>query len=111
WNRPSDFRFRENRAAPPEPHSSNVSGTAKVGRPRFSSGEAVYHTKPSYTINHVHNRSRRPLGGPMLEKERHNLILKLVEERSIVSVGDLLDLLGASEATIRRDINALAERG
>ena len=46
----------------------------------------------------------------MLEKERHNLILKLVEERSIVSVGDLLDLLGASEATIRRDINALAER-
>ncbi len=28
-----------------------------------------------------------------------------------MSVGDLLDLLGASEATIRRDINALAERG
>jgi DeoR family ulaG and ulaABCDEF operon transcriptional repressor len=47
----------------------------------------------------------------MLEKERHNLILKLVDERSIVSVGDLLDLLGASEATIRRDINTLAERG
>lgn len=47
----------------------------------------------------------------MLERERHNLILKLVQERSIVSVGDLLDLLGASEATIRRDINALAERG
>lgn len=47
----------------------------------------------------------------MLEKERHNLILKLVEERSIVSVGKLLDLLGASEATIRRDLNALAERG
>ena len=47
----------------------------------------------------------------MLEKERHNLILKLVDERSIVSVGDLLDLLGASEATIRRDINALAEKG
>ena len=49
----------------------------------------------------------------MLERERHSLILKLVEERSIVSVGDLLDLLGASEATIRRDINALgrARRG
>ena len=47
----------------------------------------------------------------MLEQERHSLILKLVEERSIVSVGDLLDLLGASEATIRRDINTLAERG
>ncbi len=47
----------------------------------------------------------------MLEKERHNLILKLVEERSIVSVGDLLDVLGASEATIRRDIHALTVRG
>jgi DeoR family ulaG and ulaABCDEF operon transcriptional repressor len=48
---------------------------------------------------------------PMLERERHNLILKLVEERSIVGVADLLNLLGASEATIRRDINTLAERG
>ncbi|MFO7304076.1 MAG: DeoR/GlpR family DNA-binding transcription regulator [Gammaproteobacteria bacterium] len=47
----------------------------------------------------------------MLERERHNLILKLVEERSIVAVSDLLELLGASEATIRRDINTLAERG
>lgn len=47
----------------------------------------------------------------MLERERHSLILKFVEERSIVSVGDLLDLLGASEATIRRDINTLAEKG
>lgn len=47
----------------------------------------------------------------MLERERHNFILKLIDERSIVSVGDLLDLLSASEATIRRDINSLAERG
>jgi DeoR family ulaG and ulaABCDEF operon transcriptional repressor len=47
----------------------------------------------------------------MLERERHHLILKLVEERSFVSVMELLDLLDASEATIRRDINTLAERG
>lgn len=47
----------------------------------------------------------------MLERERHSLILKLVKERSIVSVTDLVELLGASEATIRRDLNALAERG
>jgi DeoR family transcriptional regulator, ulaG and ulaABCDEF operon transcriptional repressor len=47
----------------------------------------------------------------MLERERHRLILKLVEERSIVSVGDLVELLDASEATIRRDISALADRG
>ena len=37
----------------------------------------------------------------VLERERHNLILKLIDERSIVSVADLLDLLGASEATLR----------
>src|SRR5262245_6257041 len=47
----------------------------------------------------------------MLERERHHLILKLVEERSFVSVTELLDLLDASEATIRRDIGTLAERG
>lgn len=47
----------------------------------------------------------------MLERERHHLIMKLVEERSFVSVTELLDLLDASEATIRRDINTLAERG
>lgn len=47
----------------------------------------------------------------MLERERHHLIQKLVDERSIVSVGELVELLSASEATIRRDINAMAERG
>ncbi|HEV2559697.1 MAG TPA: DeoR/GlpR family DNA-binding transcription regulator [Microvirga sp.] len=47
----------------------------------------------------------------MLERERHGLILKLVNERSIVSIGELVSLLDASEATIRRDINALADQG
>lgn len=47
----------------------------------------------------------------MLERERHHLILKLVEDRSVVSVTDLVELLSASEATIRRDINAMADRG
>lgn len=47
----------------------------------------------------------------MLERERHHLISKLIEERSFVSVGELVELLSASEATIRRDINALVERG
>lgn len=47
----------------------------------------------------------------MLERERHRLIVKFINERSIVSVGDLVELLAASEATIRRDINTLAERG
>jgi len=47
----------------------------------------------------------------MLERERQRLILKLVDERSVVSVGDLVELSGASEATVRRDVNAMAERG
>jgi DeoR family ulaG and ulaABCDEF operon transcriptional repressor len=47
----------------------------------------------------------------VLERERQRLILKTAEERSVVSVTDLCDLLGASEATIRRDIVAMAERG
>lgn len=47
----------------------------------------------------------------MLEAERHRLILKLSAERSVISVIDLVEILGASEATIRRDVNALAESG
>jgi DeoR family ulaG and ulaABCDEF operon transcriptional repressor len=47
----------------------------------------------------------------MLERERHTIILKLVNDRSIVSVSELAALLNASEATIRRDINAMAEAG
>ena len=46
----------------------------------------------------------------MLERERHRLILKTAEERSVVSVLDLCELLGASEATIRRDVVAMADR-
>ena len=45
----------------------------------------------------------------MLEAERHRVILKLVQERSVVSVREMVDLLDSSEATVRRDINALAE--
>ena len=46
----------------------------------------------------------------MLEVERQRLILKLVHDRSVVSVQHLVETLGASEATVRRDINALAEQ-
>jgi DeoR family ulaG and ulaABCDEF operon transcriptional repressor len=47
----------------------------------------------------------------MIEAERHRLIRRLVDERSIVSLTELVEILGASEATVRRDIGALAERG
>jgi DeoR family ulaG and ulaABCDEF operon transcriptional repressor len=47
----------------------------------------------------------------VLEAERHHQILNIVAQRSVVSVAELSGLLAASDATIRRDINALAERG
>lgn len=47
----------------------------------------------------------------MLEAERHRVILKLIQERSVVSVADLVEILGTSEATVRRDVNALADSG
>jgi len=50
-------------------------------------------------------------GRPVLERERHKLILKLVNERAIMAVGDLVEILDASEATIRRDIALLDRNG
>jgi DeoR family ulaG and ulaABCDEF operon transcriptional repressor len=47
----------------------------------------------------------------VLEAERHRVILKLVQERSVVAVTHLVEILGASEATVRRDVNALADAG
>jgi DeoR family ulaG and ulaABCDEF operon transcriptional repressor len=41
------------------------------------------------------------------EKERHRLILAAVQDRPVVTVAELLEMTGASEATIRRDIAAL----
>src|SRR5579863_4229981 len=54
--------------------------------------------------------AERP-GDAMLEPERQQIIRKLVQERSVVSVMDLVEILGASEATVRRDINGMAEAG
>jgi len=47
----------------------------------------------------------------MLERERQRLIVKLTNERSIIAISDLVDMLDASEATIRRDIAALDRAG
>ncbi|WP_375230161.1 DeoR/GlpR family DNA-binding transcription regulator [Roseobacter sp. S98] len=43
----------------------------------------------------------------MHEKERHRIILSAVEDRPVVTVVDLCNLTGVSEATIRRDIATL----
>ncbi|WP_163264010.1 DeoR/GlpR family DNA-binding transcription regulator [Chelativorans alearense] len=43
----------------------------------------------------------------MHEKERHRIILSAIQEKPVVTVQEMVDLTGASEATIRRDIAAL----
>ncbi|WP_300581225.1 DeoR/GlpR family DNA-binding transcription regulator [Marivita sp.] len=43
----------------------------------------------------------------MHESERHRVILSTVQDRAVVTVIDLCNLTGASEATIRRDIATL----
>jgi DeoR family ulaG and ulaABCDEF operon transcriptional repressor len=43
----------------------------------------------------------------MHEQERHRVILSAVQDRAVVTVVDLCNLTGASEATIRRDIASL----
>ena len=43
----------------------------------------------------------------MHESERHRLILSTVQDRPVVTVVDLVNLTGVSEATIRRDIATL----
>ncbi len=47
----------------------------------------------------------------MLAEQRLRAILQQVAQRQTVSVADLCQLTGASEATIRRDLNALARQG
>ena len=47
----------------------------------------------------------------MHERDRHRMILSAAETRAVVTVADLVELTGASEATVRRDINALDEAG
>ena len=47
----------------------------------------------------------------MLAEQRARTILQLVSQRQTVSVADLCELTGASEATIRRDLNALDRQG
>ena len=47
----------------------------------------------------------------MLTEERHRLILNELNIKKSLSVSELCSLLEASESTVRRDLNYLAERG
>jgi DeoR family transcriptional regulator, ulaG and ulaABCDEF operon transcriptional repressor len=47
----------------------------------------------------------------MHEIERHRVILSAVNDRAVVTIPQLVELTGASEATLRRDITALHVQG
>lgn len=46
----------------------------------------------------------------MTQQQRLNLVLELVSERGSVSITDISEQLGVSTATVRRDLNTLAEQ-
>ncbi|NBC28503.1 MAG: DeoR family transcriptional regulator [Spirochaetes bacterium] len=47
----------------------------------------------------------------MIEREREELILRILRTDQFVTVGDIVGVTGASEATVRRDFARLEERG
>ena len=47
----------------------------------------------------------------MLTEQRHEIILRLLEEKKSITVTELKELLDASESTVRRDITALDKAG
>lgn len=50
-------------------------------------------------------------GEKMLTQERHNEIIRLLNERSSITVSELSEYLNTSESTIRRDLNSLDDMG
>lgn len=50
-------------------------------------------------------------GGKMLTHERQREICRIVDEKGAVTAAELKTILGASESTIRRDLNELAAKG
>jgi DeoR family transcriptional regulator of aga operon len=50
------------------------------------------------------------IGCPMTPQQRLNVVLELVSERGNVSIAEVSETLGVSTATVRRDLNTLAEQ-
>ena len=57
------------------------------------------------------NEARQPHRRLTLARQRHDYILTRINDEGVVRVGDLVDSLGVSDMTIRRDLGALHERG
>ena len=50
-------------------------------------------------------------GGQVHERDRHRLILSAARDRTVVTIAEMCELTGASEATVRRDVAALDQAG
>src|ERR1700675_4315489 len=72
---------------------------------------AYYNTRgPVLSIRlFIHCRHARPLS--MLAEQRHQYILSELSKNGALSVAELVRALDVSRETIRRDLNALAQRG
>jgi len=62
-------------------------------------------------IDDISTMFRKKQVNPVLEKQRHQLILDILDEQQFASVRSLSTQLNASEATIRRDLTKMAGEG
>jgi DeoR family ulaG and ulaABCDEF operon transcriptional repressor len=47
----------------------------------------------------------------MHERERHRIIVGVLQTRAVATVGEIVEMTGASEATVRRDLSVLSSQG
>jgi len=47
----------------------------------------------------------------MLKEERHSIIISLLNEKGIIKVSDITDIINVTEMTIRRDLQELDDKG
>lgn len=47
----------------------------------------------------------------MLKEERHSIIINLLNERGVIKVSDITDIINVTEMTVRRDLQELDKKG
>lgn len=72
---------------------------------------AVSHTRGMFRCLMVENTPNASPFGRLLASHRRDIVRRQVEQHGGVRVRDLVELLGVSPMTIRRDIDVLAEAG
>ena len=70
-----------------------------------------WHTANRRPIAKPEDRRPKPQDPIMLAAERRNRLLELVRAKRFASLPELVEQLGASESTIRRDLAQLEEQG